>query len=323
MKMEVLRFNLRRAPVVSLLLFMIMAAGCQCEPSPQVVVYTSQDRVYAEPIFQEFTRRTGIKVSALYDSEAAKTVGLANRLLAEKSHPQCDLFWNNEELRTWQLAAKNVVETNWPSLGYRARRMVLNTNQLSIQIIPLISGDGKNLGLRDLAISFTSGKVALAYPLFGTTATHLMALRQYWGEKKWEQWCRALQAKKPFLVDGNSAVVNLVGRGEALVGLTDSDDIAAGQREGLPVAGVDVGDVPQMLIPNTVALVIGRRHSAEATSLANFLREGPTMKRLVDAHALDSVDPPDTVSGRLVVNYPDLLRDLEAATRTLEEIFLK
>src|SRR2546421_303257 len=215
---------------------LVLSSGCTSKSERQVVVYTSQDREYAEPIFREFTRRTGIKVNALYDSEAAKTVGLANRLLAEKSHPQCDVFWNNEELRTWQLAAKNVVETNWLSLGYRARRLVLNTNHLSLQIIPLISGDGKNLGLRDLAISFTPGKVALAYPLFGTTATHFMALRQYWGEKKWEQWCRALHSKKPFLVDGNSAVVNLVGRGEAWVGLTDSDDIAAGQREGLPVA---------------------------------------------------------------------------------------
>jgi len=132
-----------------------------------------------------------------------------------------------------------------------------------------------------------------------------------------------LQSKKPFLVDGNSAVVNLVGRGEAWLGLTDSDDIAAAQREGLPVAGLDLGDVPQMLIPNTVALVIGRRHSAEATSLANFLGEAATMRRLIDAHALDSVDPPERVQDGLRVNYPELLRDLEPATKKLEEIFLK
>jgi iron(III) transport system substrate-binding protein len=302
---------------------MTLAAGCGRESSPQVVVYTSQDRVYAEPIFQEFTRRTGIKVNALYDSEAAKTVGLANRLLAEKTHPQCDLFWNNEELRTWQLAARDVVETNWLSLGYRARRLVLNTNHLPVQTISSMAGDGKGLGLRDLATSAWSGKVALAYPLFGTTATHLMALRQYWGEKKWEQWCRALRANKPFLVEGNSAVVNLVGRGEAWAGLTDSDDVAAGQREGLPVAGLALNDVPQMLIPNTVSLVIRRRHTIEAKTLAEFLGEPATLKRLVEAHALDGVNPPETVSERLVVNYPDLLRDLDAATHTLEEIFLK
>ncbi len=52
-----------------------------------------------------FEKETGIKVKAVYDSEAVKTVGLANRLLAERSHPQCDVFWGNEEMRTRQLAA--------------------------------------------------------------------------------------------------------------------------------------------------------------------------------------------------------------------------
>src|SRR2546425_13176607 len=73
-----------------------------------VIVYASQDEVYAEPILEEFTKETGTKVRAVYDSEAVKTVGLANRLLAERAHPQCDVFWNNEEFRTGQLPSHNV-----------------------------------------------------------------------------------------------------------------------------------------------------------------------------------------------------------------------
>ena len=96
----------------------------------QVVVYAAQDQVYAEPILREFEKETGIKVKAVYDSEAVKTVGLANRLLAERSHPQCDVFWGNEEMRTRQLAAQSVFrETNgWAAFGYRSRRIVINTN---------------------------------------------------------------------------------------------------------------------------------------------------------------------------------------------------
>src|SRR5437899_265052 len=103
-----------------------------------VIVYASQDQVYAEPILQDFTKETGIKVKAIYDSEAVKTVGLANRLLAERSHPQCDVFWNNEELRTRQLAAQNTFrETNaWRAVGYRSRRAVINTNRLSLAAAP-------------------------------------------------------------------------------------------------------------------------------------------------------------------------------------------
>src|ERR1044072_6694890 len=100
-----------------------------------VVVYTSQDQVYAEPILREFEQRTGIKVRALYDSEAVKTVGLANRLLAEKDHPQCDIFRSNEELRTRQLAAQGVFE-KWAAVGFRSRRIAVNTNRLSLAAAP-------------------------------------------------------------------------------------------------------------------------------------------------------------------------------------------
>src|SRR5688572_32484743 len=98
----------------SLLAFMAcLVAGCRPGSEREVIVYASQDHVYAEPILAEFSRTTGIKVRAVYDSEAVKTVGLVNRLLAEKSNPQCDVFWNNEELRTRQLGARGVLrETN-------------------------------------------------------------------------------------------------------------------------------------------------------------------------------------------------------------------
>ena len=124
----------------------------------QVVVYTSQDQIYSEPIFQEFSRQTGIKVRAVYDSEAVKTVGLVNRLLAEKNHPQCDVFWNNEELRTRQLEKQDVLrETNaWDSFGFRKRQLVINTSQLANPNCPRT--------LLALTNAACRGKVALAYP---------------------------------------------------------------------------------------------------------------------------------------------------------------
>src|SRR5215471_18900033 len=91
-----------------------------------VIAYVAQDQVYAEPIFRGFEKQTGIKVRAVYDNEAVKTVGLANRLLAERNHPQCDVFWGNEEMRTRELAVAGAFrETNgWSSFGYRTRRLV-------------------------------------------------------------------------------------------------------------------------------------------------------------------------------------------------------
>jgi hypothetical protein len=53
----------------------------ESKAEPQVIVCAAQDQVYAEPILREFEKETGIKVNAVYDSEAVKTVGLANRLV--------------------------------------------------------------------------------------------------------------------------------------------------------------------------------------------------------------------------------------------------
>src|SRR5580658_10724828 len=141
-------FPTRRVSLLSCLLACaaFLWVGCGKNAPPTVIVYTSQDEVFAEPIFREFENQTGIQVKPVYDSEAVKTVGLVNRLLTEQSNPQCDVFWNNEEFRTRQLAARDVFrETNgWTHLGYRTRRMVINTNLLTAANAPRSFRDATN-----------------------------------------------------------------------------------------------------------------------------------------------------------------------------------
>ena len=303
-----------------------------------VVVYAAQDQVYAEPILREFEKEAGIKVKAVYDSEAVKTVGLANRLLAERSHPQCDVFWGNEEMRARQLAAQGVFrETNgWAAFGHRSRRIVINTNfvnwvgtrSTASQTSPEKNGTGWNpslpvapTSLLELTNEVWRGKVALAFPQFGTTATHFHALRQLWGEQRWLAWCRSLAANKPFIVDGNSVVVKMVARGEAWIGLTDSDDIAAGQREGLPIAALPLTE-ESLLIPNTVAVIRNATHQGNAQQLFEYLQRGEVLKKLLQANALEyGTDGTDTTTLR--PDWDALLRDLETTTKQLNEIFLR
>ncbi len=288
---------------------------CGCAPRDEsVIVYAAQDREYSEPILNQFEKETGIKVKAIYDSEAVKTVGLANRLLAERARPQCDVFWGNEALRTRQLAALNVFrETNgWASFGYRSRRIVINTN--------LVAADAVPRSLIELTNVVWRGKIAVAYPLFGTTATHFLALRQHWGESNWLAWCRALQANQPRILDGNSMVVRQVGRGEAAIGLTDSDDIAAGQREGLPIAALPL-TAESLLIPNTVAVIRGAPHAEAAQQIFVFLQSPAVAARLVSANALESATLGTNTLPTLQPDWDALLRNLDAGTKELQEIF--
>ena len=303
----------------------------------RVVIYAAQDQVYAEPILREFENSTGIKVEAVYDSEAVKTVGLANRLLAERSHPQCDVFWGNEEMRTRQLAAQNVFrETNgWAAFGFRSRRIVINTNFVTLRSRrgneaehtssatkppPHVVGYAP-ASLLELTNEIWRGKVALAFPQFGTTATDFHALRQHWGEERWLAWCRALAANQPFIVDGNSVVVKQVARSEAWIGLTDSDDIAAGQREGLPIAALPLTE-GSLLIPNTVGVIRNAPHPANAQKLFEFLQRREVAEKLVAANALEHATY-RTNATALNPDWDALLRDLETTTKLLNEIFLR
>jgi iron(III) transport system substrate-binding protein len=289
-------------------------AGCSKGGRSEVVVYAAQDQVYAEPIFQQFTKQTGIAVRPVYDNEAVKTVGMANRLLAEKDHPQCDVFWGNEELRARQLAARGVFrETNGlVTFGCRTRRLVVNTNKLSPADAPR--------SLLELTNAQWRGKIALAYPLFGTTATHFQALRQHWGEERWLAWCRALQANHPFLVDGNSAVVQTVARSDAVLGMTDSDDIAADRADGQPVAAVPLSS-ETLAIPNAVCVVRGAPHPREAEELFRYLQRPEVLEQLVKAGALEGAKP--SAEGGLRVDWDKLLKDLDAATEQTRGIFLR
>ena len=285
-------------------------------PAHRAVIYCAQDQVFAEPLFREFTASSGIAIAPVFDSEAVKTVGLANRLLAEKSHPQCDVFWSNEEFRTRQLAAAGVFrETNgWAAFGYRSRRIVINTNKVALAEAPRTLDALTNAAWR--------GRVAMAYPTFGTTATHVLALRQHWGATRWEAWCRALNDNCLLLVEGNSLVVKFVARGEAWIGLTDSDDIAAGQREGLPVAMLPLTE-EMLLIPNTVAVVRGSPHPEAAQRVFDFLRQPDTLDRLIVANALEGRSPDQVGVATLKPDWDAMLRDLDAGVAKVKEIFVR
>lgn len=288
--------------------------------SSSLILYCAQDQVFAERVLEEFHRRTGLKVRAVFDSEAVKTVGMANRLLAEARDPVAHVFWGNEELRTRQLAARGVFGTNqvvaggkgWASFGARTRRLVIDPVRLG-------AGD-RPASLLELTNARWKGKVSLAVPLFGTTSTHFHALRSRWGDEAWRRWCVALVANDPFLEPGNSHVVRRVARGEALVGLTDSDDVFVARRDGARVEGLRLED-DLLVIPNTVALVRPAAPGDPARRLIDFLMSPEVAALLVAEGALESATTPD---GRwLVPDWEGVLRRLDDTVGEIEGIFRK
>ena len=293
-------------------LFLFLAGCAQRE---FVVLYTSQDQFYAEPILKEFTAATGIEVRPVFDNESAKTAALAHRLRAEKSNPQCDVFWSNEEMHTRLLVRDGVIDSDhWKAVGFRTRRLVINTNLVALSDAPA--------SLLELTQEKWRGKLALSYPLFGTTSAYFLALRQHWGDSQWRAWSEGIIRNGAKVVDGNSVVVRLVGAGECAIGLTDSDDVKAGQRQGLPVAAVEKVE-EGLIIPNTISIINRAPHPELAARLVEYLSNPLTLQKLVQLGALEGVDPAPLNGPQIKIDWDSALADLEGMNEVLKSIFIR
>lgn len=264
----------------------IIAAMWSPSLSREVVVYTSVDQVFSEPILKQFEAETGILVKPVFDVEAAKTTGLVNRLIAEKENPRADIFWSGEFAQTILLKESDVltpyVPSNgsdipdiykdpdgyWIGTGGRARIFLVNTAGIPPDAVPeklddMLSGE------------IPPEKIGIALPLFGTTSTQAAALYAYLGEEKARAFFQSIKDKGVRIVDGNSVVRDMVVRGELVYGLTDTDDACMALEENpnlrIIVPDQREGEMGTLVIPNTVALIKGGSNPSEAQELAEYL----------------------------------------------------
>ena len=285
------------------------AAGCG---KPSVTVYASADQDVAQPVFDRFERETGIHVDAKFDTEATKTTGLANTLRAERGRPRADVFWSNEQAANVALAAEQVTEPfraagtpasasaaaslvdawpvqwrdregRWFAFAGRARVIVYAPDRVALPPETWTQ----------LIAPRWRGKIAMADPRFGTTRSHLGAIKAYWDTHAmpgyYEAFAEGLAENMPrILPSGNAGVIDAVARGEADIGLTDTDDVFAAQARGLKLAMVfprhasDPGTVGggTLAIPNTVAVVAGCPHPDAARRFVEFMLAPETEREL-------------------------------------------
>lgn len=316
---------------------LIVSLGCtlsckERQQQEQVVLYTSLDRPHSEPIIQIFEQRTGIDVKAVYDAEAAKTVGLVNRLIAEKKNPQADVFWNSEVLRTLMLKKKGVLEpyespaaVDTPSdmrdpdhywTGFASRARVIFYNKGLVKSPPTT--------LEELTHPKWKGKVAIANPLFGTTNTHLAAWWSHWGEEKTQDYLSRLSQNNVIICQGNAIARDMVVSGEIPVCLTDTDDAWSAIANGRPVGMTfpDQTTSGTLVIPNTVCKIKGGKNDTNAKKLIDFLLSEEVEKML--AHA-DSAQIPLRPIDDLPKHVTDMLHlnrmevDFEKASNSVNE----
>ena len=273
-------------PLVTLLA--VVAVGCG-RSGPRAVVYCAQDEEFAVGLFADFERDEHVAVAPKFDTEANKSVSLVLELQREAGRPRCDVHWNNEILGTIRLARQGLYEPyhssaaadfppgsaakdgTWQAFAERARVLVVNTN--------LVSEADRPKSLLDLTDPKWKGKLAMAKPQFGTTATQAACLFEVLGPDAAKAFYRCLKANDISIVAGNKQVAVGVAEGRYAVGLTDTDDAIIEAKAGKPVVIVypDRAGQPAhprmgtLFLPNTLALVKGGPNPTAGQKLIDYL----------------------------------------------------
>jgi len=312
-----------------------------CFAGNEVVIYSSEDKIFSEPVLQQFEKKTRIKVRAIYDTEETKSAGLVNRLIAEKDNPQADVFWSGDPARPALLEFKDIItpyfsstaadiprsykdeDGHWTGFSARARIILYNTN--------LVSMDERPLSIFDLTKPMWRGQVAIANPLFGTTSAHMAALFIILGDEKAKKFMNDLKANGVKIVSSNSEVRRLVARGEVKIGITDTDDANVAIKEGSPVKVVfpDQTSIGTLIMPNMVCLIKNSPNQENGKKLIDYLIGRDVEKSLAWAACAqmplryDVRTPPDVLTIDAVkgmnVNYHDVAKKLEEVGEFLKQ----
>lgn len=262
----------------------------------EVVVYTSVDQPFSEPVLKAFQEQTGVAAPAVFDTEETKSTGVLNRLIAEGTNPRADVFWSGDPVRPFLLMKRGLVapytspaaagipaafkgaDGSWTGFAARARVLLVNKGRLGAGEMPR--------SLRDLADPRYKGQTAIANPLFGTTTIHVAALFAVWGEERAKAFMTSLKEAGTRVASSNGEVKRLVVAGEVTFGLTDTDDAAEAVKQGAAVEVVypDQDEAGTLVMPTTVVLLRGP-HPETGRQLIDYLLSADVERRLAESAA--------------------------------------
>lgn len=311
------------------LVLVLSLIGCT-KAGPRVVLYCAQDVEYAAEILKDFERETGIKVDVRADTEANKSVSLYEAIVRESQHPRCDVFWNNEPLNMVRLEKLGLLQATptpaadpfpawakgpnhaWYAFAARARILIVNQR---------LSADEVPQGILDLTDPKWKGRVAMAKPQYGTTATQAACLFQVLGRDKATEFYTQLRPNVT-LLPGNKDVAIAVSEGRFDVGLTDTDDAIIEVRHGRPVRIVypDQQTIGTLFLPNTLAIIKGCPNPGPARMLLDYLLSPAVEKRLAEGRSAQIPLNPQ-VQADLPIEHPSRVKVMDVDFRKAADLW--
>lgn len=274
------------------LIFLLTFSSCSKKDSNEVVVYTTVDQIFSQAILEDFEKKSGIKIKAIFDTEETKSTGVLNRIIAEKNNPQCDVFWSGDPIRAIVLKNKGITtsydsinakgikshfkgkDSHWIGFSARARVLIYNKDLLKSEDLPK--------SIFDLLDEKYKGKFTIANPLFGTTSFHFASWFSSFGDEKAKELLTGFKKNKVVIATSNGDVKKRVVNGEIPCGLTDTDDafIALKESKNIGIIFLDQEGIGNLVMPNTVSLIKNSPNNQNGKKVIDYLLSKQTEEKL-------------------------------------------
>jgi iron(III) transport system substrate-binding protein len=246
-----------------------------------LTVYSSRSHYGSEPVFEQFTRETGIRIEFF----SGNNNEVLERLRAEGSRTRADVLltvdagnlWHASQLGLLQPVRSPVLEANipahlrdpdgnWFAIAVRARSIVYSTERVRPSELSTYAalGDPRWNGricLRSSSAVYNQSLIASMIAAKGAAAT--------------EQMLRAWMANKPTILSSDTPVLQAIAAGQCDVGITNHYYLARlkAQQPDLPVAifWADQGNGGTHVNISGAGVTRHTRNRADAIRLLEYL----------------------------------------------------
>ena len=194
----------------------------------ELVVYSSRNENFVQPLLEKFTEDTGIKAVALHGVNPMQVVEEANNV-------QADIFISNDLGALGYLHLQGLLQGVEPegiesippsfraddnayfAISARARGFIYNKDLITFAEMPKSAGD-----LFDDRWARVPNGYAITRGGNGGMMGHVSALRYQWGDEKTAEWIAAIRKNAAGIYQGHGDIRRAVGAGEHSFGLVNN-----------------------------------------------------------------------------------------------------
>ncbi|HLQ82833.1 MAG TPA: extracellular solute-binding protein [Pseudogracilibacillus sp.] len=197
------------------------------EKSGELVVYSSRNEKFMEPLLEKFEKESGITVNLLSGKDE-----IINKVKEEGKNAHADILISNdvgalEHLRQndflqgydaegiESIDEKYRAEDNsWYGLSARTRILMYNKDLITEEEMPKT--------IAELADDKWKDEFAITRGGNGSMIAHVSALRNEWGDDKTLEWLKNVKDNAAVITDGHGDLRRAVGAGEVKMALVNN-----------------------------------------------------------------------------------------------------